>query len=824
MKKVFLYIALAPLSLIVACQQMTQPEQEPQDRGTVVEVVPTATKTSLGEISQGKRPLYWENGDQLALNGVASNPLEGVDPESSSAIFTFDGSFSSPYKMLYPASLFLDASHVTFPAIQTWAADAVVAVPLAAEASSLDGVISLGHLASILHVRVKKNADISAANLVSVVFKGNADEQVCGDFEIDYSTATLTPAGDGDQLTLEVDQPLSESTDLDMYMIVPSGTYSNGFTVVLEDALHRTMTKKTGAITMEKGQIKRGASFEFTPSALCSEFIFDSDEIEEEVIAPATYNVTGRVVDSVSGEGLEGVVVSDGLKCVRTLQDGRFYLQSNLSKTKFVWVSTPSGYLPPVSGGIPQYYKLKSDITPAAGVYDFGDYVLDPDTSTDPDHFTFFMTADPQPRGNYIIDYTAYRSLEICQDLYSELAQTAAPILTTGQNVFGMCLGDIVHEDMSLYGQYVTGLGTLGYPTYNVIGNHDNDPDAADDDAGAIPFESHFGPRNYSFNMGGIHFVVLDDIIMSIKNGKLTGQTYGLTDDIWEWLQADLSFIPVSSTLMVFAHSPLFRMDTGSERTNTSIHGSDYGGLINKYAEVHAWAGHTHCTFNYNYPSDHRHKRVQVHTLARSTGELWTNEYLAEDGTPRGFTIVDIKDGKVSWKFHPTTYQNAEFKGKYSYNSGKYPAYDPLPSYTYRDWNYNGGTAAMKAGGGPLTEEYQMHVYAPGVYEDGYVYANIFLWDDKWETPKFSMGGAAATDMTYIEYTEEGSYDKACWELHNYYTSNANARKRVGSAYALPSTKGRHTIFKVACAEAHGTGTVSVTDRFGNNYTGSVTW
>ena len=822
MKKIYRYFALIPLFVLAACQQMPL-EEEAQDNVTVVKVAPNATKTSLGDISAGARPVYWSNGDQMALKGVASSPLEGLAAGASSATFRFEGSFSSPYDLLYPASLYTDGSHITLPATQTWAADAVVAIPLAAQPASLDHTITLEHLASVLHIRMKKDPAVSVSNLMSAVFKGNAHEQVCGEFEIDYSTSTLTPSGTGETVTMNINQPLSESTDLDLFLVVPSGTYSSGFTVVFEDALHRTMTMTAPTMTFAKGQVKRGASFNFTPSALSSEFVFEADDIEEEVIAPAVYNVTGRVVDSATGKGLEGVVVSDGIKCVRTLQDGHFYIDSNLSKTKFVWVSTPSGYLPPVSAGLPQFYKLKSNITPSAGVYNFGDYELDPDTSADPDHFTFLMTADPQPRGSVIIDYVAYRSLSNCQDLYSELQETAAPILASGQNVYGMCLGDIVHENMSLFDQYVTGLGTLGYPTYNVIGNHDNDPSAADDDAGAAPFESYFGPRNYSFNLGGIHFVVLDDLIMSIKNGRLTGQEWGLTDDIWDWLQADLSFIPRTSTLMVFAHSPMFKLESGSERTNTSKHGSDYGGLINKYTEVHAWAGHTHTTFNFIYDEGHRHKNVQVHTLARSTGELWTNEYLAEDGTPRGFTVVDVNHGVVSWKFHPTKYQSSEFKGQYTYLDGKYPGY-PAPSYTYRDWNYTAGTAVMKAGGGALTEDYQMHVYAPGAYEAGYVYANIFLWDTKWGTPKFSLDGGAATDMTHIESTAAGSYDKASWELHNYYTSNENAHKRVGSDYDEPVTKGKHTIFKVACAAAHGTGTVTVKDRFGNDYTGTVTW
>ena len=820
--KRFLYFSIAAFFLLVSCQQEKMP-----DDVTVISVDAGATKTSLGTLAANKRPVYWCNGDRMALNGTASDALEGLAAGATQASFKFHGSFSSPYNLVYPASLYKDATTITLPAAQTWASGAVVAVPMAASPASASGDVALSHLCAIVQLRVKKSASVSAANLVSVSFKGNAGEQVCGDFTIDYANATLTPAGDGDELSVSVNQALSESEDLDIYLVVPAQTYSAGFTVELEDALHRTMqTAVTRSFPLSNGQLARGKAFSFEPSEFCSELAFETD-VTEDIIAPEGYNVKGRVVDTVSGKGLEGVVVSDGLQSVRTLVDGSFYMVSDLSKTKFVWVSTPSGYLPPVTGGIPQFFKKKADITPSAGIYDFGTYSLTPDGSTDPDHFTIFITADPQPRGNWVIDHTAYRSLQCCNNLYTELQETAAPILAGGQQVYGICLGDIVHEDMSLFSDYKTGLATLGYPTYNVIGNHDNDPSGSDDDAGGAPFESHFGPRNYSFNIGGIHFVVLDNLMMFVQSGKLTGYTQGLTDDIWAWLQSDLAFVPTSSTLMACAHSALFKQDSGSERSNTAQHGPDYGDLINNYAEVHAWAGHSHRTFNYNYPSDHRHKRIQVHTLARSTGELWTNEYLSE-GTPRGFTIVDVNHGVVSWKFHPTKYQPTDFRGDNALTTTggtSYPAY-AAPSYTYRDWNYSSGTAVMKAGGGPLTEDYQMHVYKPGLYEAGYAYANIFLWDDKWGTPTFSLDGGAAEEMTHLNGFDGGDancYDYANWEIANYYTTTANAKKRVGSSYKV-STSGLHSIFKVPCTAEHGTGTVTVTDRFGNTYTGNVTW
>ena len=66
--------------------------------------------------------------------------------------------------------------------------------------------------------------------------------------------------------------------------------------------------------------------------------------------------VRGIIYDN-SGSTMSGVVVSDGYKCVKTGGDGRFEIDSDLSKVKFVYVVLPSGYKVPVEGGKAQYYK-----------------------------------------------------------------------------------------------------------------------------------------------------------------------------------------------------------------------------------------------------------------------------------------------------------------------------------------------------------------------------------------------------------------------------------------------------------------------------------
>ena len=834
MKGTLRFNILLALAIVCGCQENFHVQEAEGSEGIThldLSLSNLPQKTHLGPSISGARKVYWSNGDQVSLNGVASEALSGLGEEVESANFTFPGVINPPFNILYPASFYKNSTTITLPATQEYADGTFAsnAAPLCGYAASAGSNSNLAHLGSIVHLVITKDAGVSQSSLAAVRFRGKSGEQVCGDFTIDYQNATLKGASDavaGKTMTLSLSQALSESTPLDIFLVIPAGTYSEGFSVEMEDDQHRTMTKvKDESFTIEAGGMKKMPAFSFVPSSIATSF--GIDDIEEDVIEPDGFNIKGRVVDN-SGNGLENVVVSDGTQCVRTMFDGSFYMTSDIANVKFVHVSTPSGYMPPVSGGIPRFYKAKADISQSGGIYDFGDFVLTP--VANPDTFTLFITADPQPRSSNInIDNVAYRSLRACESLYLDLQKTAATV--SGRQVYGICLGDLVHEEMDLMDTYATALGDLGYPTYNVIGNHDNDPTKSTDDAGAWKFEDLFGARNYSFNIGGIHFVVLDNLIMKKNpdNGnRLTSYDQGLTDEIWAWLQADMAFIPTTTTVMVCAHSPMFKQESGSERTNTAKHGGHtneseggaygYGDLFDKYNEVHAWAGHTHSTFNFNYSNTHRHKNIQVHTLARSTGELWTNEFIA-NGTPRGFTIVEIENGAVtSWRFHPTKYLKSDFHGTHG-----------QPDYTYCDWNYTNSSPAiakMKDTGVDLDESYQMHVFPPAAYNDGKLYVNIFLWDNKWQLPTLTMSGGSPVLMEHVEdvnVKEENrtGYDAADKIIKDFYYDNYSVL--ISAGYKAHSPGVPLTMFRVEVPSS-GTGTVRVTDRFGNQYSRTVSW
>lgn len=818
--KIYRLLSIAALALMAAGCQMAQPE-EPKDGELILEIgLPSASKTYFGPSVDGKRQTYWSNGDKLALNGVYSEELSGIAEGSSTAKFRFEGDFTAPYNVLYPHYFYSTESQIELPQVQPFVDGGVASevAPMAAQLTSVSEGGTLRHLCAFVGLKVLKSSIVGAPSVLEALqFFGGDGEQLCGGFVLDYtdgSLVSIAPYYVNQFIVMNPHAALSETDALEVIVAIPPGTYTSGFRVVLldDESAELTMTRSS-SISFEAGKLYWMPEFAFAPALEPVEFELPEVDVDKLILDP--YNVTGYVLDD-EGNGLEGVVVSDGLHCVKTFHDGSFYLQSDPATTKFISVSTPSGYMPPVEKGLPKFYKLLSSVTPVGGVYDMGTFTLN--AVANPDRYTLLITADPQPRANnWTLDKTAFKALEICEDLYQELKDVADDI--SGRQVYGICLGDLVHENMSLFSNYAKGLEKVGYPTYNIIGNHDNDTSASDDDGGAAPWESYFGPRNYSFNIGKFHFVVLDNLIMKTDSGngnKLTAYDQGLTDDVWEWLQQDLSFIPTSTKLMVCAHSPMFKQHSGSERTNTAKHGPDYGDLINNYTEVHAWAGHSHVGFNYIYPESHRHKRVQVHTLARSTGELWTNEYLAS-GTPRGFTIVEVDGDEITWRFHPTKYERPDWIGKSTgYTSSR-------PSYPHKDWTISGGKAYMKVGGALLDESYQLHAYPRGAYGDNYVYANIFLWDENWKLPVFTPDGGEPVEME--RWTAADRYDLADTEMRTHYKTYSKLLKSY-SGYKTVDSDPITTLFrtKTEVDESPNSGVVSVTDRFGNTWTRPVSW
>ncbi len=237
-------------------------------------------KTTLGEPNgTGERKVYWSNGDKIAINGVASEALSGLADETQSTLFTFgeteSAMISTPYKVVYPASIVTVSNYdnVTLPDVQTYKAGGFADGMSPMAGYSADGSsLSLKHLCAVLHISVKRSTEATADtdNIVAVRFKGKAGEQVCGSFAIDYSTATLTGNSSADadkEVRVAKSLATSTSTAVEYYLVVPAGTYTSGFEVIVQDANSHIMTKsKSASTTLVAGKVYNMAEFDFVPS------------------------------------------------------------------------------------------------------------------------------------------------------------------------------------------------------------------------------------------------------------------------------------------------------------------------------------------------------------------------------------------------------------------------------------------------------------------------------------------------------------------------------------------------------------------------------
>ena len=255
--------------LAVGCTKDDTADTKVVDGKTIIGAGISETRTSLGELENGARKVYWSNGDAIAVNGVASAALADIEAQSATAEFVFDGVLNLPYKAVYPASAYTDANTVTLAAVQAKAVNSFGegAEPMAAYADA-EGDLQFRHLCAV--VKISLTADTDADLIEYVEFRGNGSEQVSGAFSIDYENATLASASIADvdkTVRVNVERTLSADGGTDVYIVVPAGTYGNGFTVKVVDTYGHYMEKSaTSSKTLAAGEIMAMPAFAFVPT------------------------------------------------------------------------------------------------------------------------------------------------------------------------------------------------------------------------------------------------------------------------------------------------------------------------------------------------------------------------------------------------------------------------------------------------------------------------------------------------------------------------------------------------------------------------------
>jgi hypothetical protein len=371
--------------------------------------------------------------------------------------------------------------------------------------------------------------------------------------------------------------------------------------------------------------------------------------------------VTGVVFEDLSGAGarrpgdpgIAGVLVSNGRDVVRTDREGRYRLP--VDDETIVFVIKPTGYSVPVdqAGMLPRFYYIhRPDGTPPAlrlrerGIDPTGalprsvDFALR--KTDEPDRFDAILFTDTHADCAAAIDY-------VRMDVVNGLIGTGA--------AFGMTLGDLMSDDLSLYDRHNRVIGQIGIPWYNIAGNHDLNFHAPGRKYSSETFKRVFGPNYYAFEYGGALFLMLDNVDY-LGGGKYQGR-FGARQ--LAFVSAVLSEIPKNRLVVAAMHIPLRSyLDPNDPTINTSD-ASELIKIIGDRPSV-SFSGHTHTTEHHYFDFENRRAECRPHhhhVMTALSGSWWSGPYdhrgvaVADcpDGNPNGFHILSVDGNRFTTRF-----------------------------------------------------------------------------------------------------------------------------------------------------------------------------
>uniref|UniRef100_UPI00405603C5 calcineurin-like phosphoesterase C-terminal domain-containing protein n=1 Tax=Alistipes sp. TaxID=1872444 RepID=UPI00405603C5 len=345
-----------------------------------------------------------------------------------------------------------------------------------------------------------------------------------------------------------------------------------------------------------------------------------------------------------AGEGVEGVVVTDGENFTETDSEGRFELPSSTDNT-LVYITIPSGYGVMAKQSVPQFWLRKEE---GRASYDF-ELVR---KATDDTHHGFVVIADPQ----------IWHEKE-----FPALSEGMADIRSTveGYDIpfHGICCGDVISYDHTFYPRYNEVAASSGLDFFSTPGNHDMTLYSRSHETSTRLWEQTFGPVCYSFNVGKAHYVVLNDNFYIGRDYFYIGY---LDERQFAWLERDLSYVEEGSTLFVILHIPTTCEAKDRQQfsydniANVMTNAPQLHRMLAPY-NTHILSGHTHTTYNQIITDS-----LYEHVIPALSGAWWQGT-LCTDGTPRGYGVFEVDGDEVTWYYKSTgrepEYQMAVYTG-----------------------------------------------------------------------------------------------------------------------------------------------------------------
>lgn len=375
----------------------------------------------------------------------------------------------------------------------------------------------------------------------------------------------------------------------------------------------------------------------------------------------AEADLYGYVRDA-SGQAIQGVVVTDGYTCTATDANGLYTLERHPS-AYYVYYSTPADCKIALNAvtKLPSFFQKLSK---AQHQYDFT-------LTRQAKETKFRMLAIGDPQVTKTAQVHRYET-ETIADIKSYVAAQTDNLPT-----YAITLGDIVGNKWELYPHMVKAMSEsrTSVPVFQTIGNHDHEFPQVNDVAAQRIYESYFGPVNYSFTRGDVHFVSMDDVI----HGASESADYksGFLDRQFEWLKQDLSYVPKTCAVVLCVHIPF--------RGGFSAKGENYYrkvlDLLGQYERAWIFSAHTHNNKT-NYTHTAGSKKIREYILGTSCGAWWHGT-VCTDGAPNGYGVFEYDGTKLTnMLYKPTRYDE-------TFQIRLYNGEDVFTGGTAKSWKFD---------------------------------------------------------------------------------------------------------------------------------------
>ena len=618
---------------------------------------------------------------------------------------------------------------------------------------------------------------------------GSDDEKTPADnFDVQFTVPGSVDVTEGGECTFAVSgggkSPLTTDTfilesDAGISYVCPIvNTSSDSFTVRLADGC------ETGYYKVFVKRDARKKSFGRIYINIVEDIDFKPD---------AGTTVYGIV--SSAGVGVENVVVSDGAEVTVTNEKGIYQLKS-AKKWGYVFISVPSGYEVPSVGVLPQFHRALKN---SADVVERADFKLEKVDGQD--SYKIFMLGDM---------HLANRTGDLGQ--FAQFTSDLTDYMTRhkGEKMYALTLGDMTwdlywYSNSYYFPQYLNTVNSQikNLQIFHTMGNHDNDFQTRTDYDAAVKYVDQICPTYYSFNIGKVHYVVMDDIDCSSYDGS-TSRNYvkSLSAEQLDWLAKDLSYVAKTTPVVVAMHAQVFYPTTsGFKIDHDPVNTLRLFDILDGYT-VRFVTGHTHKLFNVTPDAPivdgHNFREYNSGSVCASwwwSGNLTPGIHIGTDGTPGGYGIWDVTGTDFQCLYKSTGWPEEYQFRSYDLNNVHFSMADvPLmPSDI---------SASVK-------NAYMQYVNTYPQNNDNEVLINIWNWNSDWTL------SVVDENRKTLPYTEVWAYDP----LH----IAALSVKRFNNA-GLKSTPSFITdkfthFFKVKADDADTDLVITVKDEFGNEWT-----